>query len=132
MAKMTPEMMDLVKSQQCFIATADNSGRPNIGPKRSTRVLDESTLIFNEGTGGRTYENILANPYVAVGVVDREKLIGYRFVGRAEAIKAGELYDQAAQASQKMGMPAPKAVVTVAIEEIYDLKPGPTAGKRID
>lgn len=29
------------------------------------------------------------------------------------------------------GMPKPKAVVLVHIEEIYSLKPGPMAGKRI-
>ena len=130
-AKLNQQMKDLVAAQQCFIATCDNNNHPNIGPKRSTRVLDDHTLIFTEGTAKQTYNNILENPYVAVAVVDRENLTGYRFAGRAEVLEAGEFYDQAAQQAQKMGMPAPKAVVTITVEEIYDLKPG-TAGNRID
>ncbi|MDW7674380.1 MAG: pyridoxamine 5'-phosphate oxidase family protein [Bacillota bacterium] len=129
--KLTQEMKDVIGSQQCFIATCDKNNRPNVAPKRSTRVLDDQTLIFNEGTGKRTYANILDNSVVSIGVVDREKLIGFRFVGNAQLLESGDLYDQAAKMSEQAGMPKPKAVVTVSIEEIYDLKPGPTAGTRI-
>ncbi len=130
-AKLTQEMKDLIASQQCFVATCDKNNRPNVAPKRSTRVLDDHTLIFNEGTAKQTYKNLLENPAVSIAVVDREKLIGYRFVGTAKVLESGEIYEQAAKVSEQAGMPRPKAAVTVTIEEIYDLKPGPTAGTRI-
>jgi hypothetical protein len=62
MARLTQEMKDMVASQQVFHATASKEGTPNVAPKRSTRVLDDETLIFTEGTGGATYRNILDNP----------------------------------------------------------------------
>lgn len=131
MAKLTQEMKDMIASQQCFHATVSKDGMPNVAPKRSTRVLDEETLIFNEGTGGATYQNILDGSKDSVAVVNRETVDGYRFVGTPELLTSGELYDQAAEISIKNNMPKPKAVVLVHIEEIHSLKPGPGAGKKI-
>ncbi|MDF2522022.1 MAG: pyridoxamine 5-phosphate oxidase-related, binding protein [Clostridia bacterium] len=131
MAKLTQEMKDMIASQQCFHATVSKNGMPNVAPKRSTRVLDDETLIFNEGVGGATYQNILDGSKDYVAVVNRETVDGYRFVGTPELLTGGELYDQAAEISIKNNMPKPKAVVLVHIEEIHSLKPGPGAGKRI-
>lgn len=131
MAKLTQEMKDMILTQQCFIATVSKEGIPNNAPKRSTRVFDEETLMFSEGTGGATYKNILDGSKAAVAIVNREMVDGYRFVGTPEVLTSGETYDRSAELSVKAGMPKPKAVVLVHIEEIYALKPGPMAGKRI-
>lgn len=131
MIQLTQEMKDMVMSQQCFHATVSKDGIPNNAPKRSTRIFNDSTLIFNEGVGGTTYHNILDGSKVAVAVVDREKLDGYRFIGTPEVITEGELYEKSAEVSLKAGMAKPKAVILIHIEEIHSLKPGPMAGKRI-
>ena len=131
MATLTPEMKEMIATQQCFVATVDAAGNPNVAPKRSTRVLSDNALIFTEGTGGATYKNVLNGSRVAVGIVNREILDGYRFLGKPEVLAEGELYERAAEMSQKMGMPKPKAVVVIHIDEIQSLKPGPMAGKTI-
>ena len=131
MATLTTEMKDMIGTQQCFIGTVNADGIPNVAPKRSTRVLTDESLIFTEGTGGTTYANIKRGSKVAVAVVNREILDGYRFVGTAEVQESGELYEQAVAMSAQYGMPKPKAVTVIQIEEIHSLKPGPMAGKRI-
>ncbi len=131
MSILTQEMKDMVLSQQCFHATVSKEGLPNIAPKRSTRVLDDVTLIFTEWVGGTTYRNILDGSKIAVAVVNREILDGYRIIGTPEVFTEGELYERAAEMSLKMGMPKPKAVIVVHIDEIHTLKPGPMAGKKI-
>ena len=131
MATLTEEMKNMIATQQCFIATVDKNGIPNVAPKRSTRVLNDNALIFTEGTGGTTYRNIENGCKVAIGVVNREILDGYRFLGTAEIQATGELYEMAAAMSQKMNLPKPYAVVIIHIDEIFSLKPGPTAGKKI-
>lgn len=131
MAKLTQEMKDMIATQQCFVGTVSKDGIPNVAPKRSTRVFNDETLIFNEGTGGTTYRNLVEGSKVSVAVVNREVLDGYRFVGSAEVLESGDIYEKAAELSLKHGMPKPKAVVLVKIEEIHSLKPGPTAGKKI-
>lgn len=132
MAKLTQEMKDMIQTQQCFHATVSRTGIPNNAPKRSTRVLDDETLIFSEGTGGTTYRNILDGSKVSVAVVNRDILDGYKFLGTPETLTEGPIYERSAEMSVKNGMPKPKAVILVHIDEIYSLKPGPMAGKRID
>lgn len=130
MAKLTQEMKDLVAAQQCFVATVNADGTPNLGPKRSTRVLDDEHLAFNEGTGKQTWENIRRGSKVAIAVVDREKLRGFRFLGSATAVTTGDLYDQAVALAKQRGMPAPKAVIRVHVERIFNLSV-PGAGEEI-
>lgn len=131
MAVLTQEMKDMIATQQCFIGTVDAQGNPNVAPKRSTRVLSDETLIFSEGTGGATYANIKNGSRVSVAVVNREILNGFRFVGNGVLYESGELYEQSAAISVKMGLPKPRAVCVIHIDEIHSLKPGPTAGKKI-
>jgi predicted pyridoxine 5'-phosphate oxidase superfamily flavin-nucleotide-binding protein len=131
MSKLTQEMKDMIAAQQCFYATVSKDGIPNNAPKRSTRVLDDETLIFSEGTGGKTLQNIIDGSKVSVAVVNRDTLDGYRFLGTPELLTEGPAYDRSAEMSIKAGMPKPKAVVLVHIEEIHSLKPGPMAGKKI-
>ena len=59
MSQLTPEMKEMVMTQQCFHATVSKDGISKNAPKRSTCVLDTETLIFSEGTGRRYYQNIL-------------------------------------------------------------------------
>ena len=81
MAKLTQEMKDLIGAQQCFVATVNPDGTPNIGPKRSTRVLDDEHLVFTEVTGNQTWRNVSRGSRVAIAVVDRETMKGFRFAG---------------------------------------------------
>jgi uncharacterized protein len=131
MVKLTAEMKEMINTQQCFIATVNADGTPNIAPKRSTRVLSDSSLIFTEGTGGATFANIKRDSKVAVAVVNRDIVDGYRFIGIATLQESGELYESAAANSVKMGRPKPFAVGIINISEIQSLKPGPKAGKKI-
>ena len=131
MVTLTQEMKDMIATQQCFVGTVNADGTPNVAPKRSTRVLSDNSLIFSEGTGGATYANVKKGSKVSIAVVNRDILDGYRFVGSSLLHESGDLYEQAAAASVKMGVPKPQGVVVIQITEIHSLKPGPTAGKKI-
>lgn len=131
MAKLTQEMKDMISTQQCFVGTVSKEGIPNVAPKRSTRVLNDETLVFNEVTGGATYKNLLDGSKVSIAVVNREVLDGYRFVGSVEVQDSGDLYEQAATMAEKNNMRKPLAVVLVHIDEIQSLKPGIMAGQKI-
>ena len=131
MAKLTDEMKEMIASHQAFVATTSAEGDPNIGPKRSTRVLDDETLFFAEITGRKTYQNLTQNSKVAIAVVDRDRNKGFRFVGTAEVLESGPLYDKVKEGVLKMGFSGLKAAVKVHIEEVYNLGM-PGAGTRID
>ncbi len=125
MAKLNEEMKALIANQQSFIATASSDGTPNISTKGSTRVLDEEHIVFYELSGGRTWSNLQSNPRVAIAVVDRRKMQGYRFVGKAEFVTSGDLYEGAKKLAEMLKIPVPpKAAVKVTVEEIYNLGKG--------
>lgn len=130
MGKLTEEMKDMMGKQLAYVSTVSNEGMPNIGPKRSMRILDDNTLVYNENTGKQTMTNILENGKVAIAYADWAKLDGYRFVGKAEVFTEGKYYDDAVEwAKGKMG--APKAAVVIHIEKVYTLRSGATAGDKI-
>jgi uncharacterized protein len=131
MAKLTQAMKDLIGSQQCYVATVNPDGTPNIGPKRSTRVLDDDHLAFTEVTGNQTWRNVQRGSRVAIAAVDRETMKGFRFVGSPELITAGEVFDQSVAALRARGIMAPvKAVVRMRVDGIYNLGM-PGAGEQI-
>jgi uncharacterized protein len=120
-AVLTEQMQKLVNSRRCFLATASKDGVPNIGPKGSVIVLDNSTLAFGELTAKQSYKNLLENPRVAIAVVDHDKSSGYRFTGSVKLETGGELYEQFARRFSEMKLPKPVAAVKVNVEGIYDL-----------
>ncbi len=121
MATLTQEMKDLIAAQKCFVATVNPDGTPNLGPKGSTRVLDDEHLAFNESSGKQTWTNLQGGSKVAIAVIDRETHIGFRFVGTPEVITSGELYDQTMAARKRPGMRPLLAVIKVKIDKIVSL-----------
>lgn len=124
-------MKDMLATQTPIQATVTDGGIPNLGPKRSLRVYDDSTLIFNENTGGQTLTNMQNGSRIAVAVIDREKLDGYRFLGTPEIFSDGAPYENAVAFAEKNGMARPKCAILVHIDEIYSLRSGADAGKKM-
>lgn len=130
--KLNDAMQAMLAEQTPILATViKESGLPNIGPKRSLRVYDSNHLIFNENTGGQTLENIKQGSKIAIAVIDRPNLDGYRFVGTPEVHLDGVFYENAVQYAADNGMKTPKCAVLIKVDEVYTLKSGPTAGQKI-
>lgn len=129
MAKLTQEMKEMFSKQLAIIATVNEDNTPNLGPKASLRIYDDTKFVFNEKTGGRTFENIQRDGNVAIIIVDKDAKDGYRFIGKARAYTEGKYYDEALEWAN--GTHIPKAAVIIEIERIDTLKSGPTAGKTI-
>lgn len=132
MKTLTDAMKDMLATQLPIQATVTKGGIPNIGPKRSLRVYDDNTLILNENTGGQTLRNMQDGSKIAVAVIDRQKLDGYRFLGTPEVVGDGAPFDNALAFAEANGMKTPKFAVLVHIEEIFSLRSGADAGKRMD
>ena len=125
MAKLTDEMKKMMSNHQAYVATASLDGTPNIAPKGSTQVLDDEHIAYYELTGGCTWANLQKNPTLAIAVVDRNTMQGYRFTGKAEFITTGDLYANAKKLADMLKIPVPpKAVIKMKVEEIFDLGKG--------
>ncbi|HAG1966458.1 TPA: pyridoxamine 5'-phosphate oxidase family protein [Salmonella enterica] len=131
MTKLDEKMKAMLAAQLPVQATTGEDGMPDIGPKRSLRVYNDTTLIYNENTGGRTLKNIRAGSKMAVVVIDRDSRDGYRFICTSVITEDGEAYGNALDFAQNNGMQQPLCAVILQIDEIYSLRSGADAGKKI-
>jgi predicted pyridoxine 5'-phosphate oxidase superfamily flavin-nucleotide-binding protein len=115
----TTEMRHLIASQRlCFVATVTPDGKPNLSPKGSIRVWDDHHLFFLDIASPGTRENLAANPWIELNVVDPLSRMGFRFLGRATLHRQGPVYDEARdRILQDEGLAQPaEAVVLIEIE----------------
>ncbi len=132
MSGITAEMKAMLDTQLPILATVTDPTTPNIGPKRSLRVYDDHTLIYNENTGGQHLTNIENGSRVAVAVIDRAALDGYRFLGHAEVLTDGPAWDNCLDFAAHNGMKEPKRAVLIHLDVIYSLASGAKAGTVVD
>ena len=84
MMELTADMKRVVAEQQLgFIATVTPDGRPNLSPKGTTVVIDDSHLLFADVASPNTVRNLSGNPHIEINVVDPILRKGYRFKGKA-------------------------------------------------
>ena len=128
--KLTQELRDFISRREVVkvIATINEDGSPNIGPKGSTHVYDDESLAYAEVTGKHHYHNVRRNTHVAIACIDWQKGEGYRFVGEAELHEAGDVFDQVA--GRLPSHIKPKAAVRIPIREVYGLG-GAQAGEKL-
>lgn len=124
--KMNAEMQKLISEELAYIATVDNEGNPNIGPKRTMRYLDETHLLFCENTNGKHHANIKANGKISVAFAKRNDNYGFRFSGTAKSYTDEE---HMAMAEKLAGARPKTACIIIEVEKIYILDSGPKAGK---
>ena len=95
MIKITDDMKEFVNKAladgvPCLVGTVDSDGSPNIGPKGSVLVFDDSTLAYWERSFRGSNTNVRKNDKVVVyyrNPAAAQKLGGggaVRFYGRAE------------------------------------------------
>lgn len=95
MAILTEEIMDFVRKQKLgFVATVCPDGAPNLSPKATTTVWDDSHLVFADIQSPGTVNNLLTNPSVEVNIVDIFTRKGYRFKGTGKVLSEGKLFDE--------------------------------------
>ena len=147
MATLTKEMENLFKEQTIlgkkekfcvYLATATRDGIPNVVPIGGAHLVDNSTVVIPDNYLNKTRKNIEENPQVALVVSDEGKHDGYQFKGKIEMVKEGPIFDETrklmAAFSKKAGIDppiVPQAAAVLRIEEVYTVKPGREAGKRL-
>jgi general stress protein 26 len=95
---LTKDMQRVIAEQKlAFVATVCSDGTPNLSPKGTIAVWDETHLVFADIRSPGTVANLKVNPAVEINVVDPFARKGYRFKGTAELVTAGELFDRILQ-----------------------------------
>ncbi|MGD9160853.1 MAG: pyridoxamine 5'-phosphate oxidase family protein [Desulfobacteraceae bacterium] len=135
MAQMNEKIVELFgKVPTAIFATASPDGVPNAVPVGAKKIIDNETILISDQFFNKTLVNIKANPKASVTFWEGHD--GYQIKGPVTIETTGSRFEETAKWIEDMGnkIGAPlksKGAVILKIEEIYNLTPGPDAGKRI-
>jgi uncharacterized protein len=103
---LTEDMKRVVAEQRLgFFATVCPDGTPNLSPKGTIAVWDDERIVFLDLASPGTIENLRANPFIEVNVVDQVVRKGYRFKGRATLLTDGPEFERAvSQLTEERGV----------------------------
>ena len=108
-----------------YVASVCPDGTPNLSPKGTTAVWDDSRLVFAHIHSNQTVVNIEAgNPIVEVNVVDPIKRKGYRFKGPATVHRDGPSFEAGLRFyQQRSGLDQRRiqAIVIIDVEQVAAL-----------
>ena len=94
MIEFDDELKKLVNFQKLgYVATVSSDGTPNLSPKGTIAILDDSRLVFANIRSPKTIENLTNNPSIEINVIDPFSRLGYRFKGLAQILSNGEDFE---------------------------------------
>ena len=75
------------QSVLCWLATADDTGQPNVSPKEVFAAFDDQFIIVANIASPNTEKNIRQNPRVCISFIDVFVQKGYQVKGEATIVK---------------------------------------------
>ena len=122
---LTTDMRAVIEAAHlCFAATVTPDGRPNVSPKGTIRVWDDTHLFFLDLASPGTRANLTHTPWLELNVVEQLSRRGYRFAGPAELhFPPSPVFAEGVRRVYSGAPPAvpPTAVVLLAVERAAPL-----------
>ena len=105
MAEFDDEIRNFVNFQKLgYVATVSSNGAPNLSPKGTIVILDDSRLVFANIRSPQTVENLTKNPSIEINVIDPFSRMGYRFKGIANILSDGSDFKKILDYFEKKGI----------------------------
>lgn len=128
-----------LKQRRIVLATSSKDGIPNTVPLGIMKFMDDETIILMDNNFLKTRANLEKNPWVALtgwNMEEKEgKLVaidGFQVKGKAKIEATGELYEKVKAEYRAVNPNYPaRAIVILKVEEIYDVKSGANAGRKV-
>ena len=105
MIEFDDEIRNFVNFQKLgYVATISSDGSPNLSPKGTIAILDDSRLVFANIRSPQTIENLTKNPSIEINVIDPFSRMGYRFKGMANILSDGDDFKKILDYFEKKGI----------------------------
>ena len=131
MVKLTDEIKEsLTGTKIVFLATASKEGTPNVVPIGAFKLLDDETLLISDQFFNKTLKNLKENPKIAISYWGEKG--GFQIKGSITLHTNDEVFKQdVAWMKELRPNLVPKSAVIMKITEVFIIKAGPDAGKKI-
>jgi len=105
MVQFDAEIRNFVNFQKLgYVATVSSDGTPNLSPKGTISILDDSRMIFANIRSPKTIENLSNNDSIEINVIDPFSRAGYRFKGNASVLADGNEFTELLDYYQQIGV----------------------------
>tara|TARA_A100001037_G_scaffold174313_1_gene156351 strand:- start:187 stop:627 length:441 start_codon:yes stop_codon:yes gene_type:complete len=105
MIQFDDEIKNFVNFQKLgYVATVSPDGTPNLSPKGTISILDDSRMVFANIRSPQTIENISQNPSIEINVIDPFSRLGYRFKGLGTILSSGDEFKDILDYFEKKGI----------------------------
>jgi predicted pyridoxine 5'-phosphate oxidase superfamily flavin-nucleotide-binding protein len=131
MVKLTDEIRESLEgTKTIFLATASKDRIPNVVPIGAFTLLDDETLLISDQFFLKTLRNLRENPVVALSWWGDKG--GYQIKGPVTIHTEDEVFRKdVAWMKELRPHLTPKSAVILKIADVYHVRPGPDAGKKI-
>lgn len=127
--------IEAVKKKTLVMGTANKKFIPNAIPLSAVgypKIIDDDKFVILDNYLLKTKENLEENPIACLTFWDPETREGYQVKGSIEIKSSGDLFEKIiSDVKNKAPKLSPRAIVILKIKEVYNIKPGEDAGKRI-
>jgi predicted pyridoxine 5'-phosphate oxidase superfamily flavin-nucleotide-binding protein len=131
LVKLTEDIKESMKGiKTIFLATCSKAGVPNVVPMGAYKVLDDETMLLSDQFMQKSLSNMKENPRIAISYWGEKG--GFQIKGTVTLHTDDQVFKD--DVTWVKGMKAtlnPKTAIVVKITDVYMVKPGPEAGKKI-
>jgi predicted pyridoxine 5'-phosphate oxidase superfamily flavin-nucleotide-binding protein len=133
MVRLTADMKEAFSKMKVFpVATATKDGAPNVVPLAMVRLVDDETIWITDNFMNKSMSNMRVNPKVAIYIWGPEIKGCFQIKGVTSIRNSGPEYEEMkADINRKRPELPARSLVIVKITEVFECKPGPTAGAKI-
>jgi len=113
-----------------FLATSSKDGIPNVVPIGAFKLLDDETLLISDQFFNKTLANLKANPKAAISYWGEKG--GFQIKGTVIIHTNEKVFsDDVAWMKELRPNLTPKSAVIMKISDVFQVKAGADAGKKI-
>ncbi|HMK45003.1 MAG TPA: pyridoxamine 5'-phosphate oxidase family protein [Methanocella sp.] len=131
MVKLTDQIKEsLAGTKTAFLATVSKDGVPNVVPIGAFKLLDDETMLISDQFFNKTARNLKENAKIALSYWGDKG--GFQIKGTATVHTGDDVFNHDVTWMKEIRPNlTPKSAVVVKITDVYNIKGGADAGKKI-
>ncbi|MCK9632453.1 MAG: pyridoxamine 5'-phosphate oxidase family protein [Methanoregula sp.] len=133
MVKLNADMKEAFSKMKVYpVATASKDGTPNVVPLAMVELHDDETIWITDNFMNKSLSNLRTNPKVAIYIWGPEIKGCFQIKGVTAIKNSGAEYEEmkASVNRKRPELPA-RSLIIMKITEVFECKPGPTAGSKL-
>jgi uncharacterized protein len=133
MVRLNADMKEAFSKMKIFpVATASKEGTPNVIPLGMVELVNDETIWITDNFMNKTISNLRVNPKIALYIWGPEIKGCFQIKGVTSIKNSGPEYEEMkAKVNLKRPELPARSLIIMKITEVFECKPGPTAGAKI-